>query len=121
MRRSRKQSAVLCAMAVIVMASVFSTPSICQSPPKYQPGTIVAVQAEQAQPNDSPAHYKITLKVSNTDFVVLFTPPPGTYGVQFAVGDELLVSVGSTTITFNDMLGNSREVPILSRKVHQQK
>jgi hypothetical protein len=36
--------------------------------------------------------------------------------VQYRAGLSLLVLVGSKTITFNDILGNSRKVPILSRK-----
>jgi len=36
-------------------------------------------------------------------------------------GEELLVLVGSKTITYNDILGNSRKVPILSRKAVSEK
>jgi hypothetical protein len=45
----------------------------------------------------------------------LYTPPPGTYGSQYMKGMDMLVLVGDKTITYNDMLGVSREVPILSR------
>jgi hypothetical protein len=53
--------------------------------------------------------------VGKTEYVVLYTPPPGTYGAQYTEGMNLLVLVGSKTITFNDIRGISREVPILSR------
>jgi hypothetical protein len=54
-------------------------------------------------------------------YVVLYTAPPGTYGVEYAAGDEMLVLVGSKTITYNDILGNSRKAPILSRRAVSEK
>ena len=66
-------------------------------------------------PNDSTKRYDISIKVGNTMYVVLYTPPPGTYGFQFSAGQDLLVSVGDKTITYNDLLGYSRKVPIISR------
>lgn len=74
--------------------------------------------------NGSAGQYDIDVKVGNTLYTVLFTPPPGTYGQQFSAGLQLMVAVGAKTLTFNDMLGHSRNVPILSQKtvstsVHQ--
>jgi len=86
---------------------------------KYQPGTIMAVKTHQsAAGSDSTAtRYDISLQVGNTIYVASYTPPPGTYGIQYSAGYQLLVLVGSKTITFNDMLGNSRKATILSRKI----
>jgi len=36
--------------------------------------------------------------------------------VKYAAGRELLVLVGEKTITYNDILGQSRDVAILRRK-----
>jgi hypothetical protein len=36
--------------------------------------------------------------------------------VKYAAGRELLVLVGKKTITYNDMLGQSTDVPIVSQK-----
>jgi len=47
---------------------------------------------------------------------VLYTPPLGMSTVRYAGGRELLVLVGKNTITYSDMLGQSLEVPIVSRK-----
>ena len=44
-----------------------------------------------------------------------------TYGFQYSAGQELLVSVGPKTITYNDMLGKSRTVPIVSRSAAPEK
>ena len=93
--------------------------SLCQSPKNnYQPATILEVKRDQSahSANPSAARYDISLRVGDTVYVVLFTEPPGSYGVEHIAGREKLVLVGEDTITFNDILGKSREVPILSRK-----
>jgi len=64
----------------------------------------------------STSQYDIDVRVGNTLYTVLYTPPPGTYGAQFSAGLQMMVLVGAHTITFNDVLGHSREVPIISRK-----
>jgi hypothetical protein len=102
-------------LAVIVLLAAVG---VCQSSPdKYQTGTILVVKPEKntSHADTSPTRYHITVRVNKIDYVVLFTPPPGTYGVQYAAGNQLLVFVGKTTITFNDQLGRSREVPIISQ------
>ena len=98
--------ALTCAVAASVLGQSTSS--------KYQPGTIMAVK-DHLDPNDSTKRYDVSIKVGNTMYVVLYTPPPGTYGFQFSAGQDLLVSVGDKTITYNDLLGNSRKVPIVSR------
>jgi hypothetical protein len=47
--------------------------------------------------------------------VVLYTPPLGQETVKYAAGRELLVLVGKRTIRYNDILGQSFEVPIESQ------
>lgn len=103
----------------MILTCVVSLSSMGQSTSsKYQPGTIMAVNQHHtaAGADSSVVRYDVSMKVGNTLYVVLYTPPPGTYGAQYSAGYELLVLVGSKTITFNDLLGNSRTVPILSRK-----
>jgi hypothetical protein len=93
-------------------------PAFGQSPTsKYQPGTITAVKTHEDKTAGAPSatRFDISLRVKNTVYVVLYTPPPGTYGTKYTQGMSLLVLVGSKTITFSDMSGVSREVPILSR------
>ena len=98
--------ALMCAAAVSVLGQSRSS--------KYQPGTIMAVK-DHIDPNDSTKRYDVSIKVGNTMYVVLYTPPPGTYGFQYSAGQDMLVSVGNKTITYNDLLGNSRTFPIVSR------
>lgn len=71
---------------------------------------------QSATKTGSTGPYDIDVRVGNTLYTVLFTPPPGTYGQQFSAGLQLMVAVGAKTITFNDMLGHSQNVPILTQK-----
>ena len=98
--------ALMCAVTASVLGQSSSS--------KYQPGTIMAIK-DHLDPNDSTKRYDISIKVGNTMYVVLYTPPPGTYGFQYSAGQDLLVSVGNKTITYNDLLGNARTFPIVSR------
>lgn len=105
-------------MGVVVASAVGQSTSS-----KYQPGLIMSVKQhpELNAATDSPKRYDVAIKVGNTIYSVLYTPPPGTYGFQYSAGQEMLVSVGPKTITFNDMLGRSRAVPIVSRSAAPEK
>lgn len=83
---------------------------------KYQVGTITAAQCHQADDADARvASCEVSVRVGNTAYAVLYAAPVSTDNVRYETGRELLVLVGEDTITYNDMLGNSFQVPILSR------
>jgi formylmethanofuran dehydrogenase subunit A len=103
-------------VVIFVCLSTFS--AVCQTASQYQVGTITAVkphQAENAAGSDA-GSYDVSLKVGGTVYVVAYKPPLGMNTVQYAAGRELLVLVGEKTIMYNDILGRSFEVPIVSRK-----
>lgn len=84
---------------------------------KYEPGTILTIKPHgSATSSASSTAYDIAIEVKNIVYTVLYIPPPGTYGAEYSEGHELMVLVGSNTITYNDMLGRSREVRILERR-----
>jgi hypothetical protein len=84
--------------------------------PLWQVGTIIAVEPYQGSPsNPSATSYKVSFRVGNTVYTVVHTPRPGTDIGQYAIGRALVVLIGDGTITYNDILGNSHEVAILSR------
>jgi hypothetical protein len=85
---------------------------------KFQPGTITAVADHQNAPGESSdiARYDVSVKVGNTVYTVLYTPPDGANAVKYSAGIQLLVSVGSDTLTFNSKLSGTTVVPILSRR-----
>ena len=99
---------VLCACLAIV-------PLCAQAQAKYEVATIMDVNVHKDPPSDV-VSYDVSVKVGKTTYVVLFTPPLGENDVKYVAGRELLVLVGKKTIAYNDMLGRSLEVPILSQR-----
>jgi hypothetical protein len=93
-------------------------PAFGQSTSKYQVGTIIEVKAHQAAGSGASdvASYDVSVKVGDTIYVVLYTPPLGEITVKYAAGRDLLVLVGKNKITYNDILGQSYDVPIESQK-----
>src|SRR5260370_50337 len=93
-------------------------PAFCQSTSKYQVGTITEVKVHQAAGSgvSDAASYDVSVKVGDTIYVVLYTPPLGEETVKYSAGRDLLVLVGKRTIGYNDILGQSFEVPIESQK-----
>jgi len=85
--------------------------------PAYQVGTVVEVKAHQpAAKNVSGKQYDISIKVGNTIYVVLYTAPPGSTDPQYRTGVDGPVLVQGKTLKFNDILGNSHELPILRKQ-----
>ncbi len=89
-----------------------------QSTSKYQVAIITEVNARQAAGDSASdtTSYDVSVKVGDTIYVVLYTPPLGELPPKYARGHELLILVGKNTITYNDMLGQSLRVPIESRR-----
>jgi hypothetical protein len=103
----------LCAICICLT----TVQALCQSTGKYQVGTIAAVKPHQTADSASEVvSYDVSLKVKDTIYVVLYTPPLGMNTVRYAGGRDILVLVGKKTITYNDLLGQSYEVPILNRR-----
>ena len=89
-------------------------PTFGQSTSKYQVATIVEVKPHQTVGAGlfDITSYDVSVKVGDTVYVVLYTPPLGESEVKYFGGRELLVLVGKSTITYNDILGRSFEAPI---------
>ena len=89
-----------------------------QSTSKWVVGTITDVRIHQTpNPDDfGTVSYDVSVKVGNTVYVVLYTPPLQEETVKYAGGRDLLVLVGKSTIRYNDMLGQSHDVPIESQR-----
>ena len=93
--------------------------AFAQSTSKYQVATITEVKihqsAEKVGASDA-ASYDVSLKVGDTIYVVLYAPPLREVTVKYAAGRDVLVLVGKSTIRYNDMLGQTHEVPIESQR-----
>ena len=105
-------------LAIVFCISLTTFPAFCQSASKYQVGTITEVKVHQTAGSGASdaASYDVSVKVGDTIYVVLYTPPLGEKTVKYAAGRELLVLVGKRTIRYNDILGQSFDVPIESQK-----
>jgi hypothetical protein len=95
---------------------VSQTPSPTEAR-EYQPGTITAVSPHGSadSDHDNPA-YDVTIRIQNTEYMILFTPPNGSTRVKFAKGQTVLVKVGSAKLAFRDVLGREFESPIVGSK-----
>jgi hypothetical protein len=102
----------------IFLVCLTALPTFSQSTSKWVVGTITDVRIHQTpDPDDfSPVSYDVSVKVGNTVYVVLYTPPLEEETVKYAGGRDLLVLVGKSTIRYNDMLGQSHDVPIESQR-----
>lgn len=90
-------------------------PLFGQASAKYEVATITDVRTHQDSSSDV-VSYDVSVKVGDTMYVVLYTPPLGMNTVKYAAGHELLVLVGKKTIRYNDLLGQSVDVPIVSQR-----
>lgn len=105
-------------LAGVFCICLTTVPILCQSTSKYQIGTITAVKTHVAPGGgvSDAVSYDVSVKVGDTIYVVLYTPPLGEETVKYSAGRDLLVLVGKSTIRYNDILGRSFEVPIESHK-----
>ncbi|MBZ5656161.1 MAG: hypothetical protein LAO56_12890 [Acidobacteriia bacterium] len=89
-----------------------------QSTSKYQVATITEVKPHQNSGSGASdvVSYDVSAKVGDTIYVVLYTLPPGEIAPTYFAGRNLLVLVGKNTITYNDILGRSFDVPIESQR-----
>ena len=105
-------------LIVVSALCLLTLAALGQSTSKYQVAFITEVKARQVA-GDSASDttiYDVSVKVGDTIYVVLYTQPLGELPPRYARGRELLVLVGKNTITYNDMLGRSLQVPIESQR-----
>lgn len=102
----------------VIWICVVTVSALCQSTGTYQVGTITYVKPHQVATDAASdvVSYDVSLKVKDTIYLLLYTPPLGMNSVRYAAGRDILVLVGKKTITYNDLLGQSYEVPIVNRR-----
>lgn len=105
-------------LIAVVTLSVLTLAALGETTSKYQVGMITDVKARQVAGDSAsdPTSYDVSVKVGDTIYVVLYTPPLGELPPKYSAGREMLVLVGKNTITYNDMLGRSLQVPIQSQR-----
>lgn len=89
--------------------------ALSQQSAEYQPGTIMNVLRHPGSTGDK-LQYDVSVKVANTLYTVLYTPPPGVNSVEYVGGFQILVLVKQNTLVFNSRVSGTTEVPILRRE-----
>src|SRR5215467_4945299 len=93
-----------------------SVPAFSQtSSPKYQPGTITAVERHATTASSDPVQYDVTVRIEDTEYVILYTPPNGSNTVEFAVGVDRLFAVATNALLLS-VHDEQKELPILRTK-----
>jgi hypothetical protein len=102
----------------VIALCLLAFPALCQTTSKWQIATITEVRPHPAAGEDAsdPVTYDVSVKVGGILYLVRYTTPAGQIAPKYATGHELLVLVGKNTITYNDMLGRSLQVPIESQR-----
>ena len=105
-------------LTAVLALCLMTFPALCQSASKWQIAAITEVKPHPAAGEDAsdPITYDVSVKVGDTIYLVRYITPPGEIAPKYASGHELLVLVGKKTITYNDMLGRSLQVPIESQR-----
>jgi len=110
----RKEYGMLKVIGVICI-SLASLAPFAQAAAKYEVATITDVRVHQDN-GSAAVSYDVSVRVGGTIYLVLYIPPVGLETVKYAAGHELLVLVDKKTITYNDILGESYQVPIVSQR-----
>ena len=102
----------------VIGLCLLTFPASGQTTSKWQIATITDVKPRPAAGESTfdPITYDVSVKVGGTIYLVRYTTPAGEIAPKYAAGHELLVLVGKSTITYNDMLGRSLQVPIESQR-----
>ena len=102
----------------VLTLCLLTFPGFCQSASKWQIATITEVKPHPAAGEDAsePLTYDVSVKVGGTIYLVRYTTPADEIAPKYVSGRDLLVLVGKNTITYNDMLGRSLQVPIESQR-----
>jgi hypothetical protein len=102
----------------VILLWLAALPAFGQSASTYQVGTITAVKPHQSavETGSDAVSYDVSLRVGDTIYQLVYTPPLGASSIKYAAGRNLLVLVGENTIRYNNIAGESFEVPIVSRE-----
>ena len=99
-----------------ILLFLIGTAAPCQNSGQYERGTVIAVARHESSPGENGrevVRYDVSVKIRNTIYVVLYTPPNGANSVEYSAGIDFLFLVGETTLTFNSKLSGTTEMPIL--------
>ncbi len=103
---------------ILLLFTLSVSSSLCQTTEQYQRGTIVTVvrHAGAAAAKPGEAQYDVSVRVGDTVYVCLYSPPNGANLVEYSAGADLLVLVKEETLTFPSKLTGTTTVPIIRKE-----
>ena len=94
------------AFLFVLLTLLATNLALCQTDsPKYQPGTILAVEPHQNASSDSSStasQYDVSIQIDDTVYVVLYAPRGGSNTVEYSAGIERLFAVGKDSLRYPD-------------------
>src|SRR3954467_5684290 len=102
--------------AIVTFAFLIVVNCYPQHKPTFIPGTVMKIKPHQPSNPDAAKQYDLSVKVANTLYTVLYTPLPGSTGVEYSAGMERHVLVEGDSMKFSDLRGNLITMPILARE-----
>jgi hypothetical protein len=102
--------------AIVTFAFLMVVNCYAQHKPTYVVGTVMKIKGHKSSNPDAAKQYDLSVKVRNTLYTVLYTPPPGSNGVEYSAGMERNVLVEGDSMKFSDLRGNLITMPILARE-----
>ena len=106
---------IIIALSILIIVLSVPPPALSQNSSEYQPGTIMKAVRHPSTGGQS-QQYEVAVKVLDTVYTVLYTPPPGVNSVEYFSGLQILVLVKKDTLVFNSRVSGTTEVPILERE-----
>lgn len=106
---------VACALVAIVCCAAVGW---CGEKKTWQAGTVLEVKAHDQQPGSDGAAkgYDISVKVGKKIYVALYTAENNEPEPDYYVGMRRTVLIDGDTLKFNDLLGHTHSLRILSSK-----
>lgn len=104
-------------IATVLLSCSITLLGFAQSTTKYTTGTILDVVELKDAPGATGAKpvFHVSVRVKDTVYVVRYLAPLRGDGTKYVAGMQLPVLVGEETIKFNDLAGQSFEVPIVKK------
>ena len=114
--RPRVKIAIVCVLTAVMGFSIARSPA--EEKGAWQPGTILEVKVHHPDP-DSDAEakqYDVSVKVGNRIYTTLYNPQKEDPDLENYVGMARMVLIDKNTLKFNDLLGRTHSLRILSFK-----
>lgn len=109
------------ATIVCMLAAMLCFNSVCsfgENKKEWQPGTVLQVKARQADSDSGKQakQYDVSVKVGKKIYSAVYTPKKGEPELDYYVGMARMVLIEGETLKFNDLLGHTHSMRIVSSK-----